>query len=441
MCDTFVVMHSATADSSVIFGKNSDREPNEAQALEYHPARFYPDKSELQCTYIRIPQLKETNAVLISRPFWMWGAEMGINDKGLVIGNEAVWTKMEINKKGGLTGMDLLRLALERSASAEQAIETITGLLSDFGQGGICGYEDRKMAYHNSFIMADPCDAWVLETAGPLWAAKKITGYYSISNGLTIGEEFDRSHPDLISHALKKGWHKKKDEFNFAKSYSDWFFTTFSASRARKECSTNLVNSGIGKINVKEAFGILRDHGEGPYRPDSHFLGDRICAHAANSLSRNATQTTGSIVAHLSPSGGITCWATGTSAPCTSIFKPVWFDGEVLPELSRGLDGRFNPGLLWWRHEILHRMILSDYINRIGLMAKERDELENSLVRDSANVAPGGSFDFTFDSFKRAREKTDAWIEKIKTAPVHRKPNYIYRKYWESQNRKAGIIL
>jgi len=57
MCDTFVVLPPATTDDSVIFGKNSDREPNEAQALEYYPAGFYPDKQKLECTYIRIPQV------------------------------------------------------------------------------------------------------------------------------------------------------------------------------------------------------------------------------------------------------------------------------------------------------------------------------------------------------------------------------------------------
>lgn len=440
MCDTFVVLPPATIDGSVIFGKNSDREPNEAQALEFHPALFYPDKEQLECTYIRIPQAKETHAVLLSRPFWMWGAEIGINEKGLAIGNEAVWTRMEISKKGGLTGMDLLRLALERSASAEQALETIAGLLSDYGQGGICGYEDKKMAYHNSFIMADHREAWVLETAGHLWAAKKVTDYYSISNGLTIGEEFDRSHPELIDHARKKGWHKKGDQFNFAKSYSDWFFTTFSASRKRKECSSNLINSRIGKVSIKEAFRILRDHGEGGYSPDSHFLGNRICAHAANSLSRNATQTTGSIVARLKPDD-TTCWATGTSAPCTSIFKPVWFNGEVIPEVSRGLDGKFNPETLWWRHELLHREILLDYETRIRLIIGERDEIEDFFVKNSVSVTSVKSFDFTLSAFKQAHEMTGGWLEGIKAVPVKRRPNYIYRKYWESQNRKAGIGL
>ncbi len=40
MCDTFVILPSA-ATESVIFGKNSDREPNEAQSLEYHPSQCF----------------------------------------------------------------------------------------------------------------------------------------------------------------------------------------------------------------------------------------------------------------------------------------------------------------------------------------------------------------------------------------------------------------
>jgi dipeptidase len=187
-----------------------------------------------------------------------------------------------------------------------------------------------------------------------------------------------------------------------------------------------------------EAFRILRDHGGGVYSPDSHFLGNRICAHAANGLSRNATQSTGSIVARLKPDD-ITCWATGTSAPCTSIFKPVWFNGEVIPEVSSGLDGKFNPETLWWHHELLHRSILSDYETRIGLISRERDKLEDSFIRNSENTSSGKSYEYTLAAFKQSLEMTDGWIEKVGAVPVRRRPNYIYRKYWELQNRKAGI--
>jgi secernin len=69
MCDTFVVLQSGTSDGSILFGKNSNREPNEAQALEYHPAQTHPKGEKIQCTYIKIPQVMETHPVLLSRPF------------------------------------------------------------------------------------------------------------------------------------------------------------------------------------------------------------------------------------------------------------------------------------------------------------------------------------------------------------------------------------
>jgi dipeptidase len=129
MCDTFVATAKSAGRDHIIFGKNSDREPNEAQSILRIPARRHPEKT-LRVTHIEIPQAPQTYEVLLSKPFQMWGAEMGANEHGLVIGNEAVFTRVKFDKKKlGLTGMDLLRLALERSASARQAIDTIVSLL------------------------------------------------------------------------------------------------------------------------------------------------------------------------------------------------------------------------------------------------------------------------------------------------------------------------
>ena len=93
MCDTLIATKQATASGVAIFGKNSDRHPNEGQHLVYIPAATHPPKSRVRCTYIEIPQARQTHAVLLSKPFWMWGAEMGVNEHGLVIGNEAVFSK------------------------------------------------------------------------------------------------------------------------------------------------------------------------------------------------------------------------------------------------------------------------------------------------------------------------------------------------------------
>ena len=158
MCDTLVALGSVTADGVTILGKNSDREPNEAHHLLRVPAARHAPGSRVKCTYIEIPQVGQTHAVLLAKPFWVWGAEMGANEHGVAIGNEAVFTRVPYDKRPGLTGMDLLRLGLERGRTAREALDVITGLLAEYGQGGNCGFK-RRFYYHNSFLIADPHSA------------------------------------------------------------------------------------------------------------------------------------------------------------------------------------------------------------------------------------------------------------------------------------------
>lgn len=68
------------------------------------------------------------------------------------------------------------RLALERGSSAREALHVITGLLERYGQGGSCREDPTPFCYHNTFLLADRTEAWVLETAGRLWAARRIQG-------------------------------------------------------------------------------------------------------------------------------------------------------------------------------------------------------------------------------------------------------------------------
>ncbi|CAG2193152.1 SCRN [Mytilus edulis] len=110
-CDTFVALPPSTADGCIIFGKNSDRPDEEVQEVEYYPSKEHQPGSKVMCTYIEIDQVPKTNDVILSKPAWMWGAEMGANQHGVCIGNEAVWTKL--NSDDDLTerllGMDIVR--------------------------------------------------------------------------------------------------------------------------------------------------------------------------------------------------------------------------------------------------------------------------------------------------------------------------------------------
>ena len=182
MCDTLVSL----TDGGVMFAKNSDRDANEAQAIRWYAAADHEPDDEVRCTWISVPQVQRTNSIVVSQPWWMWGAEMGANEHGVAIGNEAVYTT-EPDGDTALLGMDLLRLALERSTSADGAASVIVDLLEQHGQGGRCSFERPGATYHNSFLIADRDGAVVLETAGRHWAIERVTGRArSISNGLTI---------------------------------------------------------------------------------------------------------------------------------------------------------------------------------------------------------------------------------------------------------------
>ncbi|MCC6955983.1 MAG: C69 family dipeptidase, partial [Anaerolineales bacterium] len=232
MCDTVVITPEATTDDVMLFGKNSDREPNEAHTLVTVPAADHEAGSMLRMTYIEIPQASHTYATLLAKPFWIWGAEMGVNEHGVTIGNEAVFTRVPYVKEGAMIGMDLLRLGLERGSTAQGALEVMTALLETYGQGGNCGFL-HKFYYHNSYLIADPAEAWVFETAGPHWAARRVQGVYTISNGLTIRSEWDLASKDLVNYAVERGWCKGRSDFDFARCYSEPLYTTFSDCRAR----------------------------------------------------------------------------------------------------------------------------------------------------------------------------------------------------------------
>jgi secernin len=382
----------------VLFAKNSDREPNEGQYLDWQPRQTHAPGARLKCTWIEIPQASETHAVLLSRPFWMWGAEIGSNEFGVTIGNEAVFTRQRYAKIG-LTGMDLLRLALERSATAADAVQTIVGLLEEFGQGGGCKHDNPRFTYHNSYIVADPRTAFVLETAGSHHAVEEIRGARSISNGLTI-PGFARQHGDLVR-------------------------TYVSACRLRRGRTQPLAERAEGPADMAA---ILRDHGNAHAVPSYSRLNGGLgapCVHAGGLVA--SSQTTASWVAQLGQQAA-RHWVTATAAPCTGLFKPVAVDEPL--DLGPAPSARADDQSLWWRHERLHRLVLRDPARLLARYRAQRDEVERSWMSDPP--APQ-------QAFAEADQLLANWTQDVLAhAGEDTLPGFV-RRHWKKQNARAGI--
>ena len=439
MCDTFVSLAPATTDGSVLLGKNSDREPNEAHVITLVPAADHDPGASVSATYLSIPQVPHTHAVLLAKPYWIWGAEMGVNEHGVAIGNEAVFTRIPHESADGLIGMDLLRLALERAADADEALTVITDLLGRHGQSGQCGHTHR-LRYHNSFIVADPEGAWVLETAGREWAASRINRFDSISNAITQHDRFDVRSDGLVDEAVRRGWCRGPDDFDFAAQYSDRVYTRFSDAHPRQCRTEAALAAAAGSTHPSAAMRLLRDHGEdgasASWTPARGLLGQSICAHAGFGPVR-VSQSVGSMVAHLVPGEAPTVWLTGTSAPCTSVFKPVWFDGG-LPDLGAQPRGRYDPTTMWWRHEDLHRGSLAHYRQAVTGYAADRDALEADLIERAEKARVGSRDDRARLTAEACAEAADAERQWRRRLPPGRRPTRgLYGRAWAGFDREA----
>jgi secernin len=389
MCDTFVVV----GPDRVLFGKNSDRDPNEAQVLSWMPAASHAPGSTLRCTWIDIPQVARTHAVLLSRPFWMWGAEMGVNEHGVVIGNEAIFTRESLQRES-LLGMDLVRLALERAATANAAKDVICELIAKHGQGGRCGYDKPGFSYHNSFLVADAVGAWVVEAAGSRIATRHIDdGAYAISNGITLPElasREDRLRPRVAMAAM------------------------------RRERVTCLAETATG---ARLAMNVLRDHGQSSKRPRYRRINGAMgapCMHAGGWLA--ASQTVGSFVAELGKSGH-RCWATGTAAPCLSVFRPV----SVENRHDVGTPTGQRDDSLWWTFESLHRALLGAGPCLLDEYRSDRDRVQ-ALVLDNDEAA----------AWQIADNWLGEWHARLPLeSSADSRPGWL-RRYWQRMTEQAS---
>jgi secernin len=330
VCDTLCVL----GDHGTLFAKNSDRPVTEPQVVRAHRRRGAGGR--LRTQYLELTE-RGAAATVLSRPAWLWGAEHGVNEHAVAIGNEMVNTVDDPRlAPPALLGMDLVRLGLERSTTADEALEVMTGLLERHGQGGV-GDEVNGVAYWSSFLIADPASAWLLETSGRAWAARRLDRGGAISNRLTLRRDWTRASSGVAPGTDLESWRDPATPTGFADG-------RLAASRAFVE--RRLVapapdgRSGAARAVVAH----LRDHGTGPWgapggngpvvpapvEVGADGTGVTLCMHI-----RDFEATTASMVAELPVEGagpGRAWVALGN--PCASVFVPVLAPSPSAPRAS-----------------------------------------------------------------------------------------------------------
>ena len=316
MCDTLC----ARGSSGMVFAKNSDRPPGEPQ-ITWPFGRRSSAGCSLRTQYLTIGDTG-AHAALLSCPTWLWGAEHGVNEHGVAIGNERVATTHDSSAAApALIGMDLVRLGLERARTAAEAVEVMTGLLEQCGQGGIADATHAE-AYDSSFLVADPTSAFVLETAGRDWVAAPFAAA-AISNRITLGTEWTQA-----SRSLAPG-----DDFG---RYRDATEPTGYADVRLAASRAFLDSTRAGGLTPAATAAHLRDHGSGPWgspgarghvappprRLGPDFSGISVCMHV-----RDRYVTAASMIAELPEAGAdgapLRVWIAPGS-PCASVYVPAF---------------------------------------------------------------------------------------------------------------------
>ncbi|MGP0029696.1 MAG: hypothetical protein ACLPVF_04235 [Acidimicrobiales bacterium] len=316
MCDTLC----GRGPEGMVFAKNSDRPVGEVQvAVPF--GRRHPSGGTVRTQYLSIGDVG-AHAALLSCPTWLWGAEHGVNEFGLAIGNERVSTlHRAAEARPALIGMDLVRLGLERARTADEAVGVMADLLVRHGQGGIADAVHGQ-AYDSSFLIADPRQSFVLETCGTEFAAAPFPVGTAISNRIMLRANWTHG-----SAGLRPG-----DDFD---RYRDHAAPTAFAD-IRLAASHAFLAGQRNGLTAAAVAAHLRDHGRGPwgapgtpgpvFPPPGHqgsdVTGVSVCMHV-----RDLSVTAASLIAVL-PSGlaeGAPLRAyVALGSPCISVFIPAF---------------------------------------------------------------------------------------------------------------------
>ncbi|HNW52016.1 MAG TPA: C69 family dipeptidase [Prolixibacteraceae bacterium] len=434
-CTNYLVTKGATADGSTMITYAADSHTLYGE-LYYTPAATHAPGEMLDIhewdtgEYLgKIEQVPQTYSVIGN-----------MNEHQVAIGETTYGGRPELQSQPTAT-IDygsLIYVSLQRSKTAREAIETMTGLVEKYG------YRSEG----ESFSISDPNEVWILEMIGKgefekgaVWVALRVPDGYVCAHAnqarITTFPLNDSKNclysKDVISFAINRGWYDGVNkDFSFSDVYNPLTFDGARFCEARVWSAFNKITSGMDTyldyakgivkfgahgfasnrmplwikpdklLTVSDVMAMMRDHfegtpldmtsdiGAGPYKLPYRWRPLTWKADSVEYCNERAvsTQQTGfSFIAqsrsnYPDPIGGINWF--GVDDTYSTCYIPMYCGMNKVPhsfEVGNGDMLTYSETSAFWAFNAVANFAYLRYDTMITDVIKVQKELENSFFK------------------------------------------------------------
>ena len=431
-CTNFIVGKGASKDGSVIVSYSADSYGMFGELYHFPAAKHAKDAMRKIYEWDsgkflgEIKEAPETYNVIGN-----------MNEFQVTIGETTFGGRHELHDSKGIMDYgSLIYVALQRSRTAKEAIKVMTDLVKEYGY-----YSSGE-----SFSIADPNEAWIMEmigkgegVKGAVWVAVRIPDdcIAAHANQARIHQfplddkENCLYSPDVISFAREKGYFEGLNkDFSFANAYCPLDFGGLRACESRVWSFFNMFNKEAGekylpyieaktstpmplyikpdnKISVRDIQWAMRDHYEGtalditndvgataykmPYRLSPLTFevdGQKYFNERPISTQQSAFSFVAQMRSHLPDAVGGVLWF-GTDDANMTVFTPVYCCTNRLPECYSGEVAdcvTFSWDSAFWIYNWVADMIRPRYSLMVDDMRTVQNNLEDTYEQAQAGI-------------------------------------------------------
>lgn len=479
-CTSLIAAKGATADGSVMVTYAADSH-NLYGELYNQPAADHPAGTMRKIVEWdtgkplgEIPEVPHTYATIGN-----------MNEHGLAIAESTWGGREELAGTGIIDYGSLIYVTLQRAKTAREAIKVMTNLVKDYGYA----------SSGESFSIADPDEAWVMELIGKgkadkgaVWVARRVPdGHISGHANHPRIHKFplkDKTgetiySPDVIKFARSQGYFNGKDEdFDFSKAYGVTDFGALRGCDARVWAYFNKFSKGMDAylpwidraegepmplwvkpdslLTASDMKWMMRDHfegtpydmtndiGAGPYKVPYRWRPMTFTVDSVEYTHERAiaTQQTGfSFVAQLR--GDLPAYLRGllwfgTDDANTSVYLPVFCSVKKAPaQLAHGDINTLDWNSNFW----VNNYVANQAYNRYSLMIPDIRRVQSKLERDieeDVRVAIEQIPAFSDEEIchNLTQDLADIWAERA-TTEYKKLGDYLFVKFLDGNMKRT----